>query len=173
MHYLTTYYKNLCEQLEKKVNFLEKILKESQEGSDLLHDNIVHELAHRIARSYPHMPASKDLSAYQTSVMDIKSRLNSHPNAPFTNVPAAMKAIENAVIRGNKHVESGVLALYPTTHPRYDRELTRHEDEVIDTIIDDTHDSVVNLKNRNEEDARNLNRHQGEIEDRFINFSED
>ena len=31
MNYLTTYYKNLCENLQQKINYLEKIISEGQE----------------------------------------------------------------------------------------------------------------------------------------------
>jgi hypothetical protein len=49
MHYLTNYYKNLCEQLQEKVNFLKKQLNES---SDLMLRDDGHYDVHKITKQH-------------------------------------------------------------------------------------------------------------------------
>jgi hypothetical protein len=92
MHYLANHYKNLCEQLQEKVNYLEKILKEqedpnsnenmkrqafgnvfsktSQKDRDL-HD-FFKQRALDLVRNHPHLGSVDESIAHVSSALDKK-----------------------------------------------------------------------------------------------------
>jgi hypothetical protein len=102
MNYLTNYYKNLSEQLQERVNHLQKLL-ESSEPVDMapeLHSEIVKHVVDQHVKNFPHINSNKpetygkpDISA---SVAHAEKFLNSHPEAPFSSPEQALKALHKS-----------------------------------------------------------------------------
>ena len=102
MNYLTNYYKNLSEQLQERVNHLQKLL-ESSDPVDMapeLHGEIVRHVVNQHVKRFPHITSSDakggnygkpDVAA---SVEHATEVMNSHPEAPFSNPEQAFKALK-------------------------------------------------------------------------------
>jgi hypothetical protein len=114
MDYLSNYYKNLCEQLQEKVNYLEKLLNESEpdpraESWDRHSDIVDSIINHHVFRSR-YKPATKDITAvHDVTVKTIKNILDKHPEAPFRNPGPAIQAIRAHVIDGSDGVSDRVV----------------------------------------------------------------
>lgn len=114
MHYLTNYYKNLSEQLQEKVNYLEKLLNESEpnprEKSWDRHFNIVDSIINHHVFKSQYKPPTKDITAvHDVTAKTIKNILDKHPEAPFRNPRAAIQAIRQQVIDGSDEVSDRVM----------------------------------------------------------------
>lgn len=113
MDYLTNYYKNLSEQLQEKINKLNKLLSESAPDPNAekwdrhkaIADSIVKHM-----KEFPHETASyeeglKGTSHASKSASHIYYVLNNHPEAPFMNPNEAIEAIHPHAIQGNYSLE--------------------------------------------------------------------
>ncbi len=114
MHYLTNYYKNLSEQLQEKVNYLEKLLNESEpnprEKSWYRHYDIVDSIIRHHVFGSKYKPVTKDITAVQdVTAKTIKNILDKHPEAPFRNPGPAIQAIRQHVIDGSDEVSDRVM----------------------------------------------------------------
>lgn len=104
MNYLTNYYKNLSEQLQEKVNHLQRLL-ESSDPADMapeLHGEIVRHVVNQHVKRFPHI-TSKDTKGGKYGKPDVAASvehatqtLNSHPEAPFKDPEHALKALEKS-----------------------------------------------------------------------------
>lgn len=117
MNYLTNYYKNLSEQLQEKVNHLQKLLKESApdpkaESWDR-HGQIVDSIVKHHASKYPHKRVGDFAKNVKASAEHIKGVLDKHPEAPFRNPNEAIQAIHPHAIEGNYGLEERIYDAYP------------------------------------------------------------
>lgn len=115
MNYLTNYYKNLSEQLQDRLNYLQKLLNENAEGispfgvegTRAIHNRIVDSIVKHHASKYPHKRA---VANFETNVKEssdhIREILNNHKDAPFTDPLKAIRAIHGLTIEGNPSLES-------------------------------------------------------------------
>jgi hypothetical protein len=111
MNYLTNYYKNLSEQLQERVNVLEKMLKENVETpkhnpSDV-HSTIVGEIITQHVSKFPHLrKQGTQVPDVKKSEEHIREILNKHPEAPFTSAEKAVEAIHSHAIEANPELEA-------------------------------------------------------------------
>jgi hypothetical protein len=140
MNYLTNYYKNLSEQLQEKVNHLQRLVETANltpdnfDGSDAnitgdtrevvagqqanevaleTHGKIRDAIINLHAEKYPHMLRMGDESATSRSAAHIADLLDTHPSAPFTSAEAAVKAIAPKAIEGNYELERRIYEKRP------------------------------------------------------------
>lgn len=117
MNYLTNYYKNLSEQLQEKVNHLEKLIKESESTYEPdttgMHSKIVDSIVKHHTSAYPHKSVGTRAKNVEASAAHIKEILNKHPEAPFTDPSKAIKAIHPHAIEGNYDLEARAYDAYP------------------------------------------------------------
>jgi len=132
MNYLTQYYKNLSEQLQQRVNHLQRLIETANltpnnfDGPDadrtgstaeVVAGQRAHELALQThgkikdaliklhATKYPHLSDSPEGSAVARSAAHIAHILDTHGSAPFTSAEAAVHAIAPQAIQGNYDLE--------------------------------------------------------------------
>jgi hypothetical protein len=107
MHYLTQYYKNLCEQLQEKVNHLQKLVETSERslGAQETHDAIVNAIVDEHVKVFPHLRLGTqgDFNTRRSrperakvSEQHMREILNNHPQAPFVNIARAVDAMVEA-----------------------------------------------------------------------------
>lgn len=104
MDYLTKYYKNLSEQLQEKVNNLQKLLNEDEDYKDILrarphargvkspvatHDKIVDSIVNRYKGD-----------SFKFSGEQIRRILNNHPDAPFLDPEKAIETLQDQIDGG-------------------------------------------------------------------------
>lgn len=116
MNYLTNYYKNLSEQLQERVNYLQKLLKEESGMSDklMLHKKIAMDIAKHHSSVAPHIARNLGSSNYdqelsrknlEKELMDpfyLKNPFTSHEDALMKMDGQYMPDVIN-VGKGNPH----------------------------------------------------------------------
>ena len=113
MDYLTKYYKNLSEQLQEKVNHLQKLLNENAPDATGMHSKIVDSIVKHHASAYPHKRVGDHSKNIEASAAHIKEILNKHPEAPFTDPEKAIKAIHPHAIEANYDLEARIYDTRP------------------------------------------------------------
>ncbi len=113
MNYLTNYYKNLSEQLQERVNYLQKLLNENIQDSTGTHSKIVDSIVKHHTSAYPHKRVGDHSKSVEASAAHIKEILNKHPEAPFTDPEKAIKAIHPHAIEANYDLEARIYDAYP------------------------------------------------------------
>lgn len=114
MNYLTQYYKNLSEQLQERLNYLQKVLNENAEEAGGRHNKIVDSIVTHHASKYPHKRGTANFEKnVKASGEHIRELLNSHKDAPFTDPLKAIQAIQPHAIEGNYDLEARIYDRFP------------------------------------------------------------
>ena len=113
MNYLTNYYKNLSEQLQERVNYLQKLLNENVQDATGMHSKIVDSIVKHHSSKYPHKRVGDRNKSVEASAAHIKEILNKHPEAPFTDPAKAIQAIHPHAIEANYDLEERIYDAYP------------------------------------------------------------
>jgi hypothetical protein len=157
MNYLTNYYKNLSEQLQDRVNLLQRMLKESEPNPHAekmdRHQDIVDSIVKHMS-AYPHKQAMEKGETHQSvSAEHIRQVLNSHPDAPFMNPGEAVEAIRPHAIEGNQSLEPRIYDKFQDEVPNdaselegYENLLARNEESFTEELHDKVHGDVGHMK---------------------------
>jgi hypothetical protein len=142
MDYLTNYYKNLSEQLQQRVNHLQKLVENANSTDPMeMHGKIRDAIIKLHASKYPHKLRMGKESAESRSAAHIADILNNHKSAPFTSAEAAVKAIAPHAIEGNYDLEARIYDRRPeiggdiSEHPDYESFVMDNEADYTEDLI--------------------------------------
>lgn len=164
MHYLTQYYKNLSEQLQEKIQYLEKILMENNGGSNSTDSSS--KFPHRMgksqkARKEDRYSVQKSFNEARDSSVDLDADEDDGWDGDIINL---RHGINSAVDRGIEHIQR--LHYHPKITPQhrdrlYDLDslmmdysdgsrMTRHLDELSD-IHSEAHEALEQIQDIEDE----------------------
>ena len=164
MHYLTQYYKNLSEQLQEKIQYLEKILMENNGGSDSIDSSS--KLPHRMRKTQKALKednysVQKSFNEARDSSVDLDADDGEDYEGDLHGI---RHGINSAVDRGIEHIQR--LHYHPKITPEHtDRlheldslitsyadgsRMTRHPDELSD-IHSDAHEALEQIQDIEDE----------------------
>jgi hypothetical protein len=150
MNYLTNYYKNLSEQLQEKVNHLQRILNENEGHASGTHAAITDAIIQHLAQKYPHLNRKGEHSAEARSAAHIRDILNAHKEAPFVDPARAVEAIAPHAIEGNYELTRGLSSEHGSDvmdRRDYDTLVMNNEADFMEDLIGTIEDQLRHHKN--------------------------